>query len=97
MADLVMASINGTLSPPPHLDGTNSTLSAKRKRDDGIDAQDHANGISNSKIAKESASSEESQAVIRDLIDVLKMQVISTSTPHILLFTTCPQSHSHYG
>lgn len=71
-----MASVNGGLSPQSHLDSANSsiTLSAKRKRDDSVESQSHINGISDSKGAAESVplTSEDSQALIRDLIDVLK-------------------------
>jgi len=70
-----MASLNGVMSPPSNADSTNSsiTLSAKRKRDDSIEAQNHINGIGDSKSEEPTgASAEESHALIHDLIDVLK-------------------------
>jgi len=73
-----MASTNGVLSPPAHSEPASSsgTLSAKRKRDDAIDLQ---NGDGESKAANPSRISEEdAQALIRDLIDVLKGYVRSS-------------------
>jgi hypothetical protein len=70
-----MASVNGTLSPASHPDLANSsiTLSAKRKREDSIEAENHIYGISDSRSAIASTPTPEAtQALIRDLIDVLK-------------------------
>ncbi|KAN0101857.1 hypothetical protein V8E51_012367 [Hyaloscypha variabilis] len=67
-----MASTNGVLSPPAHVEpaSTSGTLPAKRKRDDAIDLH---NGDAESKTLDPSGISEEdAQALIRDLIDVLK-------------------------
>ena len=81
-----MASPNGASSPPAHPDSTNSsvTLSAKRKRDDSVESQNHMNGISDSKRGASSLplTSEESQALIRDLIDVLKTYVFLAVMSH---------------
>ncbi|KAG0647268.1 hypothetical protein D0Z07_7244 [Hyphodiscus hymeniophilus] len=80
-----MATVDGALSPPPDTDAANSSfpLSAKRKRDESIEAQNHTNGISDSKntIASAPLTPEESQAFIRGLIDVLKGH---DTTPSIL-------------
>jgi hypothetical protein len=100
-ADLVMASVNGGLSPLSHSDSANSsiTLSAKRKRDDSTEDQNHVNGISDSKsdAASVPPTSEDSQALIRDLIDVLKTYVIlgATSHCHNLSSRRCPDSNSN--
>jgi hypothetical protein len=67
-----MASPNGVLSPPARSELAPSSISllAKRKRDDAIDVQ---NGAFESKsITPPGRSKEDSQALIRDLIDVLK-------------------------
>jgi hypothetical protein len=67
-----MASPNGVLSPPAHseLASSSISLSTKRKRDDAIDVQ---NGTLDSKnLLPSGISKEDSQALIRDLIDVLK-------------------------
>jgi hypothetical protein len=66
-----MASPNGVLSPPAHLESASSgSVSAKRKRDDAIDTQ---NGDPESKsLVPSGISKEDSQALVRDLIDVLK-------------------------
>jgi hypothetical protein len=69
-----MASINGVLSPPSHSDYGNVSLSlsAKRKRADSIEVQNHING--DSKGAESSQGTlEDSRAQVKDLIDVLKM------------------------
>ncbi len=71
-----MASMNGVLNPPLHSDMMNSSaiLSAKRKRDDASENQNHSHAISESKSPGSiDISHEDSQALIRDLIDVLKM------------------------
>lgn len=78
-ASLAMASPNGVLSPPAHLESASSSgsLSAKRKRDDAIDTQ---NGDPESKsLVPSGISKEDSQALVRDLIDVLKRYVRSPS------------------
>jgi hypothetical protein len=70
-----MASLNGVLSPPPLFEALNSSmnLSAKRKRDDSMEAPNPANGTPDPKTTTLSEPSiEESQALVRDLIDVLK-------------------------
>lgn len=72
-----MASANGMLSPPVLSESASSSvsLSAKRKRDDAIDVQ---NGDPESTTPVLSGiSKEDSQALIRDLIDVLKGYVRS--------------------
>jgi len=77
-----MASPNGVLSPPAPSELATSSISllAKRKRDDAIDVQ---NGAFESKsIATPGMLKEDSQALIRDLIDVLKGYV-PTSSLHI--------------
>jgi hypothetical protein len=79
---LAMASPNGVLSPPAPSELATSSISllAKRKRDDAIDVQ---NGAFESKsIATPGMLKEDSQALIRDLIDVLKGYV-PTSSLHI--------------
>jgi hypothetical protein len=70
-----MASVNGVLSPPAHSESAPSSIasSTKRKRDDATEVQ---NGTPDSKNLEPSGmSKEDSQAVIRDLIDVLKRYV----------------------
>jgi hypothetical protein len=74
-----MASVNGVLSPPPQQTETLSAnndailLSAKRKREESIEAQNNVNGLSDSKDSEQTAPSiEESQSLVRDLVDVLK-------------------------
>ena len=72
-----MASPNGVLSPPAHLESASSSgsLSAKRKRDDAIDTQ---NGDPESRsLVPSGISKEDSQVLVRDLIDVLKRYVRS--------------------
>jgi hypothetical protein len=66
-----MASANGTLGVPSLSESAESSSisSIKRKRDDGTDGS--TNGLSNSH-----ESFEESQALVRDLIDVLKLYVL---------------------
>lgn len=76
-ASLAMASVNGVLSPPAHSESAPSSItsSAKRKRDDAIEVQ---NGTPDSKnLPPSGMSREDSQALIRDLIDVLKGYVCS--------------------
>jgi hypothetical protein len=73
---LVMASANGVLSPLVHTDSTDPSVtpSAKRKRDDSVEVENHVNSITDSKNGETAGpSAEESQELIRDLIDVLKM------------------------
>ncbi|KAM3086414.1 hypothetical protein ACMFMG_000549 [Clarireedia jacksonii] len=72
-----MASTNGVLSPPPQPDLNNASinLSAKRKRDDSIDQPELANSLNNeSKVAtiKPPAPTIDTQALVKDLIDVLQ-------------------------
>lgn len=72
-----MASTNGVLSPPPQSDLNNASinLSAKRKRDDIIDQPDLTNSLTNeSKVATTSPPTPtvDTQALVKDLIDVLK-------------------------
>ncbi len=70
-----MSSMNGVLSPAPPAESSDSTalLSAKRKRDDSIEGKNNSNGIAGSKSAEiKEQSVDASQALIRDLIDVLK-------------------------
>ncbi|PQE28084.1 hypothetical protein CJF32_00005852 [Rutstroemia sp. NJR-2017a WRK4] len=72
-----MASTNGVLSPPPQpdLNNTSINLSAKRKRDDSIDQPDLTNSLTNeSKVATASPPTPtiDTQALVKDLIDVLK-------------------------
>lgn len=67
-----MASPNGVLSPPAPSELASSSISllAKRKRDDAIDVQNSA--FESKSIDPPGISKEDSQALIRDLIDVLK-------------------------
>jgi hypothetical protein len=66
---VVMASIAGAESPRSHSDSsTPSTLSVKRKRDDSLDTHYRVNGIHESKSED---AAQDSQSLIRDLIDVL--------------------------
>ncbi|TVY24667.1 hypothetical protein LHYA1_G006872 [Lachnellula hyalina] len=83
-----MASVNGVLSPPPQqaeaetLSPNNEAilLSAKRKRDESIEAQNNVNSVSDSKdIGQMALSIEESQSLVRDLVDVLKAHDIVPS------------------
>lgn len=77
-----MASVNGVLSPPPQQQPESENLSpnteaillsAKRKRDESIEAQNPVNSVSDSKNIDQTAPSiEESQSLVRDLVDVLK-------------------------
>jgi hypothetical protein len=71
-----MASVNGVLSASAHSEfAPPSITSAKRKRDDAIEAQ---NGTADSKnLPPSGMPREDSQALIRDLIDVLKGYVCS--------------------
>ncbi len=75
-ARVVMASVNGVLSPPSHSESASSSISllAKRKRDDTIEVQ---NGLDPKNVVLSGISKEESHALIRDLIDVLKWYVRS--------------------
>ncbi|KAK2629012.1 hypothetical protein QTJ16_002115 [Diplocarpon rosae] len=73
-----MSSMNGALSsaPPADFSNYNSSLSAKRKRDDTIDG----NGVSKpNSLEAPGQSAEASRALIRDLIDVLKAEDIVPS------------------
>lgn len=66
-----MASIPKEESPPPRADSTTpSMISAKRKRDDILDAHSHANGVQESKSEE---AAQDPQSCIQDLLDVLKM------------------------
>ncbi|KAH8819504.1 hypothetical protein F5884DRAFT_717897 [Xylogone sp. PMI_703] len=69
-----MTSSSDVLHPPSLSDTTNSSLtpSAKRKRDDSLDEHGHTNGVANTKPAMSGMSKEESQILVRDLVDVLK-------------------------
>ncbi|KAF4635130.1 hypothetical protein G7Y89_g2967 [Cudoniella acicularis] len=70
-----MASTNGILSPPPQSGSADDsiTLSAKRKRDDSVEGHDHRNSTSDSKgAAAAEGSTESTQKLILDLVDVLK-------------------------
>ncbi|TVY68835.1 hypothetical protein LSUE1_G008930 [Lachnellula suecica] len=91
-----MATVNGVLSPPPQpsaspFDGANNDallLSAKRKREESTEAQNNVNGVAESESpAQTAASIEESQSLVRDLVDVLKGASEPTPTtlriPHI--------------
>ncbi|RDL31869.1 Uncharacterized protein BP5553_09271 [Venustampulla echinocandica] len=72
-----MASVNGILGPPSHMEPANDsiTLSAKRKRDESEGDHQINSGIA-SQTSQTSqptgASTEETQSLIRDLVDVLK-------------------------
>lgn len=74
-----MASFNGVPSPPLQQADTLTAhddailLSAKRKRDESIEAQSIVNGTTDSKDSEQTApSAEESQSLVQDLVDVLK-------------------------
>lgn len=69
-----MASVNGALSPSSYLDSANPslTLSAKRKREDSNEAQNHLNGIS-SNLGEITAA--DTEPAIINLIDILKAYV----------------------
>ncbi|TVY57589.1 hypothetical protein LCER1_G001690 [Lachnellula cervina] len=92
-----MASVNGVLSPPPQQQPESENLSsnteaillsAKRKRDESIEAQNPVNSVSDSKNIDQTAPSiEESQSLVRDLVDVLKAHdidpsILSQPLPH---------------
>ncbi|TVY41889.1 hypothetical protein LOCC1_G005126 [Lachnellula occidentalis] len=83
-----MASVNGVLSPPPQqpenetLPTNNEAilLSAKRKRDESIEAQNNVNSFVDLKDSNQTALSiQESQSLVRDLVDVLKAHDIVPS------------------
>jgi ribosome-associated translation inhibitor RaiA len=67
---------NAIFSPPLQQDSISEsmTLSAKRKRDDINEINHHANALFNVKGSELSAiaSTEDAQASIQDLIDILK-------------------------
>lgn len=75
-----MASVNGVLSPPSNSESATSSTSlpAKRKRDDATEGQ---NGGSKNIVPSE-ASKQDSQALVRDLIDVLKGYVRNLRLGH---------------
>ncbi|KAH9214979.1 hypothetical protein DL95DRAFT_435748 [Leptodontidium sp. 2 PMI_412] len=81
-----MSSMNGAMSPAPPPESSNSiptaSLSAKRKRDDIAEVPNNTNGTPHSKSPEATEQSvEAAQALIRDLIDVLKAD---DTTPSIL-------------
>ncbi|KAK0113766.1 hypothetical protein ONS95_014016 [Cadophora gregata] len=81
-----MSSMNGGISPAPPPDSSTSTpnpsLSAKRKRDDMTEGPNNTNGTPDSKSPEVVEQSVEvAQALIQDLIDVLKAD---DTTPSIL-------------
>jgi hypothetical protein len=67
---------NGIFSPASQQDliSESISLSAKRKRDDINEINHHANSLNNIKDSGQTAtaSTEDAQASIRDLIDILK-------------------------
>jgi hypothetical protein len=71
----VTTNVNGILSPPsqPILANDSISLSAKRKRDDSNEVHSHTNGLHTIKSPNTTAAStEDAQANIKDLIDILK-------------------------
>lgn len=64
-----MDSTNGVLTPPVQNETADSITPSKRKRDDSIGVEEHVNGIA---TERNGTSPEESQKLVRDLIDVLK-------------------------
>ncbi|RKF73668.1 hypothetical protein GcM1_243125 [Golovinomyces cichoracearum] len=83
-----MASMNGVLSPPPIIDTVTSSmnLSSKRKREDNV--------LDSESVAPPQMSLAESQALIIDLIDILKAD---DPTPSILTrsIPDLPRSSGH--
>ncbi|RFU28395.1 hypothetical protein B7463_g7935, partial [Scytalidium lignicola] len=82
----MMTSSSDILHPPSIFDGTDSSLtpSAKRKRDNSADEHGYPNGVANSKLAMSSGiSKEESQALVKDLVDVLK-RLFNIPRPQLL-------------
>ena len=63
-----MATVNGTLSPPLHLEAASTPLSAKRKREDSVE-DDQINGSGNSNSTE---SINDIQTLVVDLVDVLE-------------------------
>lgn len=85
-----MASVNGVLSLPSDSDLASAalTLSAKRKREDSIEGQNHINGISDS---NDSVTAEDTTRMITDLIDILRSH---DTSPSILSRTLPPRTPS---
>jgi hypothetical protein len=85
----MMASTNGSLSAPPPSESLDSPMpsSAKRKRDDNLD--DSPNGM-----AKSNGSTTESQAQVRDLIDVLKVYVLHTLPRRLQIWLKITQNQA---
>lgn len=85
-----MASTNGGLDFPLTTEAAKSpsNLAAKRKRNSSVDIPNHVNGSGNSDGADAIEGREDNQAVVKDLIDVLKMYVFLLDS----CFTYCLRS-----